>query len=170
MAHVSRWLLALSGLIDTASVHDIREDRGHGAYAEIQQKLAKTRSGEAADKHLKLALQGFEALNRPSAYQRRNHAETLLELGQFIEADGMLRSITDPESRPFVAFSLSKANLGLGNLKEALAFADEAVAAAEGGNAKFKPRFLEQRAAIRSKMDRKAPDGLNGAVNLPESS
>ncbi|RXH31126.1 hypothetical protein XH99_11025 [Bradyrhizobium nanningense] len=189
MAHVSRGLLAgipqayetlasivrnwawtnpsrlkmLSGLIDTASAHDIREDRGRGAYAEIQQKLAKT-TGEAADKHLNLALQGFEALKRPSAYQRRNHAETLLELGRFLEADTILRKIVDPESRPFVAFSLSKANLGLGNLKEALAFADEAVAAAEGRNARFKPSFLEQRAAVRSEVDRSALDGHNGGI------
>jgi tetratricopeptide (TPR) repeat protein len=188
MAHVSRGLLAgipqayetlasivrnwawtnpsrlemLSGLIDTASAYDIREDRGRGAYAEIQQKLAKTRSGEAADKHLKFALQGFEALKRPSAYQRRNHAETLLELGRFLEADTILRNIIDPEGRPFVAFSLSKANLGLGNLKEALAFADEAVVAAEGRNVRFKPSFMEQRAAVRREMDRGTLDGLNG--------
>ncbi|MER9291490.1 hypothetical protein NKI71_14705 [Mesorhizobium sp. M0510] len=160
-------LEAISDLIDTASAYDIREDRGRGSYAEMQQKLAKAKSGDEADKHQKLALQGFEALKRPSAYQRRNHAETLLELGRFTEGDAILRGVTDPESRPFVAFSLSKANLGLGNIAEALAFADEAVAAAEGRNARFRSSFLEQRFEVRHLMgDDKALDDLVDAINL----
>lgn len=195
MAHVSRGLLAgipqafetlasivrnwwwtsperikeISDLLNTASAYDIREDRGRGAYAEIQQNLAKARFGEEADKHQKLALEGFEALRRPSAYQRRNHAETLLALGRFREADSILRGITDPESQPFVAFSRSKANVGLGKLEEALAFADAAVAASEGRNARFKPSFLEQRFEVRNRMDDdKALDDLVDAINLAQ--
>lgn len=122
------------------------DDQSRGAYAEIMMIAAQASENET---YLSQALQAFETLQSPNAYQRRKWGETLYRLDRFIDAEAILETISDDPGRPWLAHNLSQVKLALGKLPEALALIDESVTAAVGANERYRSSFLLQRIKVK---------------------
>ncbi|WP_421577457.1 hypothetical protein [Shinella sp. M31] len=121
----------------------LSDERSRAGYAEILYHAALMETGSGgADR----ALEAYESLRSPDAFQRRRWGEVLNMLGRFEESEILLQGIDDPDGRIWIANSLSQTKLGLGKTQEALALADEAIAGATGRNEIYRGSFLLQRA------------------------
>jgi len=125
------------------------DDQSRGSYAEIM--LIAGKAGK--DGCLGLALDAYESLKHPDAYQRRKWGEVLYQLKRYLEAEQILEEIDgDPSGRIWLAHSLSQVKMELGKLEEALALVDESVDGAVGVNEKYLSSFLLQRVKLKKRL------------------
>lgn len=120
----------------------LSDERSRAGYAEILYHAALMETDGSASR----ALEAYESLRSPDAFQQRRWGEILNMLGRFDTAEIVLQGIDDPDSRIWVTNSLSQTKLGLGKTAEALTLIDEAIAGATGRNEIYLGSFLLQRA------------------------
>jgi hypothetical protein len=112
------------------SAEEITRDQDRFAYGDILRQAAQ-RMNLAAEESAKLreeALVVFSAIQNPTPYQTRTKGQLLVEMNRNCEAESLLLAITDAKQEPWRSYWLSKARIGLGNAKEALADIDNALA------------------------------------------
>lgn len=120
------------------------DDQSRGGYAEIMLLASDV---NAVD--LNRALEAFETLKSPTAYQKRKWGESLYKLDRHGEAEAILESIKDGSGRIWLAHNLSQVKLELGKLDEALDLVNESIEGATGVNEKYRSSFLLQRVKVK---------------------
>lgn len=139
-------------------------DRTSGALGEIFAKTAK--AAAIPDRAMQeRALQFFDSIQEPNEFQRQKHAEALIDVGRFADAEAVLRSIEKADTKAFAAYRLSQARLGQGDPSEALTLIDAALAALTAQQSKYQASFLAHRWKVRQAGgDPEAIDDLDKAI------
>ncbi|WBX88490.1 hypothetical protein [Achromobacter mucicolens] len=139
------------------------DDQSRGGFAEIM-LLAAGAGNESVC--LSRALEAFETLKAPDAYQKRKWGETLCKLSRNLEAEAILQTIEDESGRIWLAHSLSQVKFELGKLDEALNLVNESVAGATGINEKYRSSFLLQRVKVKRALQLSVVDDIAEAVRF----
>ena len=142
------------------------DERSRAGFAEILFHAAHVDAGRTL---VLRALDAYETLRSPDAYQKRRWGETLLKLGRWEEAKNVLSGIDEPTGRIWVAHSLSQVELALGKLPEALSLANEAIAGAVGRHVQYRGSFLLQRIKVRIEMGDRPLDDIEEAVQCSDN-
>jgi len=117
----------------------------------------------------KRALELFELMKSPNAFQRQTHGQLLVGMGRFAEAEVVLQTIAATESTGWTRYWRSVALLGAGDPDGALT---EIGAALDGNDHRlttFRSRFLVQRYRVRRELGESgAADDLRDALAVAD--
>jgi tetratricopeptide (TPR) repeat protein len=127
-------------------------DRERFNYGEILQQAAKTFSDVASDFRSR-ALEFFEAVVTPDAFQAQKHGQLLIEMGRPGDALGMLEAIPEFEANPWVLYWLSKAHLDIGDAPKALERIDDALGLLSEKAQSYRSTFQAHRYEVRSRLN-----------------
>jgi tetratricopeptide (TPR) repeat protein len=126
------------------------DDEDRGAYAELL--MAVSALGDENElSQREEALTFFEAIVRPSPYQRQRHAELLLDMGAHDRAKEQLQNHPELETNPFVMRLMARAELAGDNADRALIWIDRALVGLKVE--RFRSEFLELRYLILTELD-----------------
>jgi tetratricopeptide (TPR) repeat protein len=156
-------MLRVASKLPMPSVTTAR-DRTSGALGEIFAKTAKA-AGNADRDMQERALQFFDSIRAPDDFLRQKHAEALIDVDRFADAEAVLRPIDGVKTRAFPAHRLSQARLGQGDPAEALTLIDAALAALTDKQQMYLATFLAHRWRVRQALgDPQAVDDLDRAI------
>jgi hypothetical protein len=127
-------------------------DRERFNYGEILQQAAKIFPEVAGDFRSK-ALEFFEAVATPDAFQAQKHGQLLVEMGRPGDAAGVLEAIPDFDGNPWVLYWLSKAHLDVGNAPKALERIDGAIGLLIDKTQSYRSTFRAHRYEVRSRLN-----------------
>jgi hypothetical protein len=127
-------------------------DRERFHYGEILQQAAKTFPDVAGDFRNK-ALEFFEAVMTPDAFQTQKHGQLLIEMGQPGDALGILEAIPGFEEKPWVLYWLSKAHLDIRDAPKALQRIDGAIGLLIDKTQSYNSAFRAHRYEVRSQLN-----------------
>jgi hypothetical protein len=139
---------------------DVSHDQDRFAYGEILQQAAKA----AGDRTIRVhALAFFEAIETPNDFMLQKHGQLVIEMGRASDAIVILEKISKPTL--WSRYWLSKARLDLGEVNEALALIDAAIAGVTPPTQKYRSSFLAHRFEVRLKLvDENAGQDLRDAI------
>lgn len=140
------------------------DERTSASLGEILLKMAK--SNFPPDRNLqKQAVQYFRALSELNDFQLQKYGEVLIDLGQFSEAETVLRRVTNLYSDAFASYRLSQARLGQGDANEALLLIDAAIERLDDTKQKFAASLWAHRFKVRqARADSHAVEDLDKAI------
>jgi len=107
------------------SVEDAHSDQQRAAWGDILLSASKAVESTRRDGLLREALAFYEALQRPDPFNLQQKGQTLVLLGKFNEAIQVLEETFKTKPNQWNRYWLSKARLGIGDAKAALALIDE---------------------------------------------
>lgn len=144
------------------------DDRTAAALGEILLKLAK--ANYPPDRKLQnQAVCYYRSISEPNGFQLQKHGEVLIDLGQFSEAEVVLRRIPNHNSDAFASYRLSQARLGQGDANDALSLIDVALETLGETKQKFAASFWAHRFKIRqARTEVDAVDDLDKAIAVCE--
>ena len=124
------------------------------------------KSNYPPDRNLqKRAVQYFQALSELNDFQLQKYGEVLIDLGQFSEAEAVLRRVTSLHSDAFASYRLSQARLGQGDADEALFLIDAAIEGLDETKQKFAASFWAHRFKVRqARAESHAVEDLDKAI------
>lgn len=150
------------------SVEDIRDDKERAAWGDILLTAAKAAEGAARDALLHKALECYEALSQPAAYNKQQMGQVLVLLGRFDNAVRVLDPLVEIGPNPWNRYWLSKALLALRQTERAKALVEAALGDPKVGT--YRAALLEHRFEVRKAIkDPLAIEDLKAAVAACDS-
>jgi tetratricopeptide (TPR) repeat protein len=145
------------------SLEEVTSDDERFAWGDILFEASRT-PGNAQITMQEDALRWFESLVSSEVFHRQRHAELLIEIGRYADAESILRGIDSPQKPEFVERLMARARLALGDPAAALQWIDRALEHLTA--VRFESEFHELRFDIRTALrDRNAADDLRLAID-----